>query len=301
MQFDRLPPALRDWFRETIARGTSRAAALDALIGAGYQRSYAEEAVVCAWNRIGPPPVAASDLRIVDPSVVANDDALPQALTAAGGATTPNRIAVDGREIEVRFALKSPRVVLFGNLLSASECDELIEQSRGKLERSSVVNAATGAYDIHPHRTSLGAHFRRGENGLIRRIEQRISTLLDFPVVHGEPIQVLHYRPGAEYRPHFDYFDPAQPGSDKVLAMGGQRVATLVMYLNDCAAGGATVFPQLGLEVMPQRGSALYFAYTATDGALDARSLHGGAPVLAGEKWVATKWLREFEYVGPSA
>ena len=52
---------------------------------------------------------------------------------------------------------------------------------------------------------------------------------------------------------------------------------------------------------MPQRGSALYFAYTATDGALDARSLHGGAPVLAGEKWVATKWLREFEYVGPSA
>jgi prolyl 4-hydroxylase len=23
------------------------------------------------------------------------------------------------------------------------------------------------------------------------------------------------------------------------------------------------------------------------------RTLHGGAPVLEGEKWVATKWLRE--------
>ncbi|MEG2153645.1 MAG: 2OG-Fe(II) oxygenase [Burkholderiaceae bacterium] len=301
MQFDRLPPALRDWFRDAIARGTTRAAVIEALVGAGYQRAYAEEAVVVAWNQLGPPPVAVSDIRLVDPAVVANDEAVGAGVSRAAPHATPNRVVIDGHEVELRFALKAPRVILFGQLLTEAECDEMIERSRDKLERSSVVNADTGVYDVHPHRTSLGTHFRRGENPLIRRIEQRIATLLDFPVIHGEPIQILYYRAGAEYRPHFDYFDPARPGSDKVLAMGGQRIATLIMYLNDCAAGGATVFPVLGLEVMPHRGDALYFAYTAADGTLDERSLHGGSPVVSGEKWIATKWLREFEYVGPSA
>lgn len=298
MSFDDLPPALRDWLRNTIRSGVQRSALLDSLISAGYRPDYAEAALSAAWGALSAPSVVASELRVVDPAVLA-----PQDLTATRPATsaTPNRIDVDGHVVELRMALASPRVVLFGNLLSADECDELIELSRHKLERSSVVNAATGDYDIHPHRTSLGTHFRRGENALIARIEGRIAKLLEFPVEHGEPVQILYYRPGAEYRPHFDYFDPALPGNDKVLAMGGQRVATVVMYLNDCEVGGATVFPQIGLEVTPQKGDAVYFAYVAADGALDERSLHGGAVVEKGEKWIATKWLREFEYQGPSA
>jgi prolyl 4-hydroxylase len=192
-------------------------------------------------------------------------------------------------------------VLLFGDLLSADECDEMIRLSRGKLARSSVVNAATGDYDVHPDRTSEGTHFQRGENPLVRCIEQRISELLSYPVDHGEPIQILHYGPGAQYRPHFDFFDPELAGNDKVLAMGGQRVATLVMYLNDVAAGGSTVFPEVGLDVLPRRGSAVYFAYASDDGQLDRRTLHGGSPVASGEKWIATKWLRQREYSGPSA
>jgi prolyl 4-hydroxylase len=230
------------------------------------------------------------------PSTPAEAQSLSQQLVQM-----PNTIATADREIHMLFALTAPRIVLFGNLLSPEECDRMIELSRDKLERSSVVNAETGAYDIHPHRTSRGTYFNRGENELIRRIEARIAELVQFPLENGEPIQVLHYEPGGEYKPHFDYFDPKQPGNEQVLTQGGQRVATLVMYLNDVGAGGSTVFPEVGIDVLPRRGNAVYFAYCTENGVLDPRSLHGGSPVGSGEKWIATKWIRERAYVGSGA
>ena len=213
----------------------------------------------------------------------------------------PNTIATVDRGVHMLFALTAPRIVLFGNLLSADECEQMIEMSRGKLARSSVVNNETGAYDIHPHRTSDGTYFYRGENDLIRRIEQRIADLVQYPEENGEPIQILHYQPGGEYKPHYDYFDPRQPGNEQVLTQGGQRIATLVMYLNDVETGGSTVFPEVGIDVLPRRGNAVYFAYCSETGALDSRSLHGGSPVGGGEKWIATKWFRERQYVGSGA
>lgn len=86
-----------------------------------------------------------------------------------------------------------------------------------------------------------------------------------------------------------------------MLQQGGQRIATLIMYLNDVEAGGSTVFPEVGLDVLPRRGNAVYFAYCTETGVLDPRSLHGGSPVGAGEKWIATKWFRQGEYVGSGA
>jgi prolyl 4-hydroxylase len=143
-------------------------------------------------------------------------------------------------------------------------------------------------------RTSDGMFFERGENDIVARIEQRIAALLRWPVEFGEGLQVLRYAPGAQYRPHYDYFDPGEPGTPTILKRGGQRVATLVMYLQEPEQGGATTFPDVGLEVAPKRGTGVFFSYERPDPA--TRTLHGGAPVLAGEKWVATKWLREREF-----
>jgi prolyl 4-hydroxylase len=137
--------------------------------------------------------------------------------------------------------------------------------------------------------------FERGEAPLIARIEQRIADLLQWPVDHGEGLQILRYRPGAEYRPHHDYFDPVHPGTERILQRGGQRLASLVMYLNTPEGGGATTFPDVGLEVWPVRGNAVFFSYDRPHP--DTRTLHGGAPVKVGEKWVATKWLRQGVFV----
>jgi prolyl 4-hydroxylase len=125
----------------------------------------------------------------------------------------------------------------------------------------------------------------------VDRIERRIAALLRWPQTHGEGLQILRYRPGAQYQPHFDYFDPAQKGTAHILARGGQRVGTLVIYLNEPQGGGATTFPEAGLEVAPIKGQAVFFSYDRAHPSTG--TLHGGAPVLAGEKWVATKWLRQ--------
>jgi prolyl 4-hydroxylase len=210
--------------------------------------------------------------------------------------TSPNEIETSDHKVEILFALKAPRVVLFGNLLTHEECDQLIALARPKLQRSRVVNAATGTYDIHAARTSSGTHFDRGENELVRKIEVRIAELLGIPLEKGEPIQVMRYMPDAEYKPHFDFFDPAWPGNWKLLSIGGQRIATLIMYLNDVEAGGSTIFPKVGLNVLPRKGNAVFFAYSNGTGELDRHTQHGGRPVGVGEKWIATKWLRIRDY-----
>jgi prolyl 4-hydroxylase len=210
-------------------------------------------------------------------------------------AGSPSVLQVHDREVRVLLTLQNPRVVVFGGFLSDEECDELVAAASPRMTRSETVVNETGGNEVNAARTSDGMFFGRGESTLCERIETRIAALLNWPVVNGEGLQVLHYRPGAEYKPHHDYFDPAQPGMAAVLKRGGQRVGTLVMYLNTPLQGGGTVFPDVQLEVAPIKGNAVFFSYERAHAS--TRTLHGGAPVIAGEKWVATKWLREGEFV----
>jgi len=219
------------------------------------------------------------------------DRPVPEPSIADGRAV----VMADGRPVKIAMSLRLPRVVLFADLLDAQECEALIDLARPRLARSQTVDTATGGSEVNTARTSDGMFFERGESALIQRIEQRIAALVNWPVDHGEGLQVLRYRPGAQYEPHHDYFDPARPGTPRILERGGQRVGTLVIYLNTPTRGGATIFPDIGLDVAPVRGSAVFFSYDRPDPA--TRTLHGGAPVLEGEKWVATKWLREGVFV----
>jgi prolyl 4-hydroxylase len=195
------------------------------------------------------------------------------------------------KDVQVLASVLHPRVVVFGGLLRPEECEELIALARARVKRSSVVHTESGNDEIHEARTSEGTYFNRGANALCQRIEARIAALLDWPVENGEGLQVLRYGVGAEYRPHFDYFDPGKPGMQSILKRGGQRVGSVVMYLNTPRIGGATIFPDGKIEVGAIQGNAVFFSYDRPHPM--TRSLHGGAPVIEGEKWVATKWLRE--------
>jgi prolyl 4-hydroxylase len=202
--------------------------------------------------------------------------------------------ALKDQTIEVQLALTRPRLVLFRNFLSHQECDSLIRLARDRIEASEVIDMQSGSTRHDQGRTSSGMNFQRAETPLIERIEKRISALLRWPYEKGEALQVLRYRVGQEYQPHFDYVDPTQPGAGPFLARGGQRVATFLMYLNTPEDGGGTNFPDAGLEIAAHKGSALFFSYDRPDP--NTLTRHGGMPVRAGEKWVATKWLREAEH-----
>lgn len=215
----------------------------------------------------------------------------PKPMPEPSLAQSPSSLWAHDREVRVLLNMRQPRVVVFGGFMSDEECDALVALASPRLARSETVDNSTGGSEVNEARTSEGMFFGRGEGELIRHIEARIAALVNWPAENGEGLQVLHYQPGAEYKPHYDYFDPAQPGSSTILRRGGQRVGTLVMYLNTPQQGGGTTFPDVQLEVAPIKGNAVFFSYDRADPS--SRSLHGGAPVLAGEKWVATKWMRE--------
>mgnify|MGYP001424697164 CR=1 FL=1 len=271
---------LKRWILEQARDGHSPESVLAAMQASGWQTDVAIRALEDTLQQHLKPAVAAP------PGGGAGVPVPDLNLTGS-----PSRIDAGDREVEVIATLGSPRVVVLGGLLSDEECDGLIEAARPRLARSLTVQTQTGGEEMNPDRTSQGMFFQRGESELISRIEARIARLVQWPVEHGEGLEGLRYRQGAEYKPHYDYFDPGEPGTPTILKRGGQRVGTVVMYLNQPEQGGGTTFPDIGLEVAPVRGNAVFFSYDRPHPA--TRTLHGGAPVIAGEKWVATKWLRE--------
>ena len=207
-----------------------------------------------------------------------------------------DQVQIGDQLIHISFRHASPEMAVFDHLLSDTECDGLIALSKPKLKSSNVVDPLTGDFTPHHNRTSDGTYFQRAENALVSKIEARIATLLGYPVENGEGIQVLHYTVAKEYKAHYDFFDPNTDGGRQHMQRGGQRVATLIMYLNDVEAGGATFFPHANISIQPKKGSAVYFVNANQAGEVDPMSLHGGAPVQRGEKWIATKWIRQAKY-----
>lgn len=202
------------------------------------------------------------------------------------------------RDIRVLVRVARPVIAVLDNVLDATECDGLMAMARSRLERSAVVSPDSGSNTVMDIRTSEGAYFHRAENELIQRIDARTAAIMQLTEEHGEGLQVMRYGVGGEYMPHYDYFAPEQKGSASHIASGGQRVSTLIMYLDDVQAGGETIFPRIDFSYVPRKGQGLYFEYAAADGSLDPLSLHGGAPVTAGEKWIITKWMRERPFAG---
>lgn len=198
-------------------------------------------------------------------------------------------VTIDGHTVHVLTELRDPRLVVFGNLLTPEECNELIASAGSRLERSTVTDGNDSS--ISQVRTSSGMFFERGETPLCARIEARIAALLDWPVEYSERMQVLRYGKEQQYEPHHDYFEPPEGAWAPVFRDGGQRVGSVVIYLNTPAVGGSTVFPDIPLEVRAVAGNAVFFAYDKADAS--SRTLHGGAPIGEGEKWAAVKWFRQ--------
>lgn len=191
-----------------------------------------------------------------------------------------NIIKTTDKEIHIVGKIDEPLILILENVLSHAECDALIDLAKNRLQRAKIGKSHVES-DI---RTNSSVFFEQSENESIQIVEARVSELMSIPVSHAEPLQILHYKPGEQYRPHFDYFT-----SDNVV---NNRISTLVMYLNDVEEGGETYFPSLHFAVTPKKGSAVYFEYFYNDHGLNELTLHGGNPVAVGEKWVATQWMR---------
>ena len=273
---------LLKWVNECLARGHSAESLTASALQTGWHEAVVRATVAEA---VGRELVADRDGLRPAGSPVPEPD-----LTQA-----PTFIQTSDRRVDIVTVVKYPRVVVFGNLLSDEECESLIALAQPKLARSHTVDNQTGGEEVNSARTSDGMFFARAEHPVVESVEKRLAELLKWPFENGEGLQILRYRMGAQYVPHYDYFDPAQPGTATIVQRGGQRVATSVMYLRTPERGGATIFPDIGLEVQTVKGSGVFFSYDRPHP--DTKTLHGGTPVTLGEKYVATKWLRESEFI----
>lgn len=282
-------PELLRWIDEQLGRGCDPDEMVEAMVTVGHARRSAEALIArAAGKSVGVPgPAEPGPADAMEPVEVPE----PLTVSLASGANT---LDVGDRQVDVLVNFHHPRITVFGGLLSDDECDALIAASRPKLAPSETVDRASGGTEVNAARTSEGTYFFHDASPLVETINRRIAKVTRWPLSHGEPLQILRYGVGAEYQPHYDYFSLEDPGTPKLLEHGGQRVGTLIVYLNTPDAGGATVFPDLGLEVAAHRGNAVFFSYDRP--IPETRTLHGGTPVTAGEKWIATRWMRQSAY-----
>ena len=214
---------------------------------------------------------------------------LPVGRTAAAG---------DPAVIWVEMLSDSPRVMLFHNFLGADECQALIAMAEPRLARSTVqANGLEESRDRTSYTTNLG----KSETLLVRTVERRVVALSGgYPLDNLEPLQVVRYKPGQFYKPHYDYFPRGKKGTAEALRRGGQRTVTFFIYLNalpDDEPGGGTSFPKLGLTVRPRLGTALFFSNLLPDGREDPRVLHSGDTLQHAVKYGLNAWFRQQAFV----
>ena len=189
----------------------------------------------------------------------------------------------------------SPLIRIVDGQLSELECGLLVGTAQARLRRSTVHNMASGSSGRHPIRTSSDFTLDSLEEDFVLRwIQTRLASVAGCRLVQAEPLVVLHYAPGEEYRPHRDDLDAKSLVRSRPQA--GQRWRTIITYLCDVESGGETEFPLLALRVSPRRGRSLIFENLGPEGQPEPHSLHAGLPVRSGTKWLATLWLRQRPY-----
>ena len=190
-----------------------------------------------------------------------------------------------------------PILYVVKDFISHLECAAFIEASAGKLKPSTVISP--DKHIQHESRTSENCWIEHDANDIVHEVSKRLSILTQIPIRNAEQYQFVFYKTGTEYKPHFDAFDFATEDGKKNWEPGGQRMVTVLVYLNDVEEGGGTGFPELGITVEAKKGDVVVIHNTLTEipasshPKIHPKSLHAGLPVLKGEKWMVNLWFRE--------
>uniref|UniRef100_A0A665V3R1 Prolyl 4-hydroxylase subunit alpha-1 n=1 Tax=Echeneis naucrates TaxID=173247 RepID=A0A665V3R1_ECHNA len=185
-----------------------------------------------------------------------------------------------------------PYIVRYLDIISDKETERVKQLAKPRLRRATVHDPQTGKLTTAHYRVSKSAWLTGYEDPMIEKINQRIEDLTGLEMDTAEELQVANYGVGGQYEPHFDFGRKDEPDAFKELGTGN-RIATWLFYMSDVAAGGATVFPDVGAAVWPQKGTAVFWYNLFASGEGDYSTRHAACPVLVGNKWVSNKWIHE--------
>lgn len=170
------------------------------------------------------------------------------------------------------------------SFLTSAEARYLTSLALPRMQPSVVVHPATGELVFDPVRRSSAAAFPfLAENPVVHAINRRIAKATDTACEQGEPMQILGYERGQEYRTH----------SDAIANEPNQRILTFLVYLTEDFEGGETSFPKLDLAIRGKVGDALLFSNVDAAGRPEPSMVHAGLPVIRGRKLLLSKWIRK--------
>jgi prolyl 4-hydroxylase len=186
---------------------------------------------------------------------------------------------------------KQPNICYYHGVFDGNECDFIIEESErtGRYERSMIYNTETQLSESTEMRTSTS--FVDKENKFdkikVKAYEIIKEKLPNISIKHIEQAQIQKYENTQYVKNHVDYFNI---NGKKIT--DSDKIATLIVYLNDDFGGGETLFNHFNIKINPIKGSALFFQYNYND-YLNEKSRHEGLPVIEGTKYIITFWVRE--------
>ncbi|XP_061400915.1 prolyl 4-hydroxylase subunit alpha-2-like [Musca vetustissima] len=182
-----------------------------------------------------------------------------------------------------------PYMVLYHDIISEHEIEELKNMARPDLKRATVYSDDNKQPIVVRTRTAKSTGIDEEISPTTQRLNQRIMDMTGMDTNGSEALQIMNYGLGGHYDTHYDFFNVS---SDLKVVKEGDRMATVLIYLSDVEQGGATVFPNIPTAVFPKKGSALVWYNLKNDLEGNWLTLHAACPVLIGSKWVANKWIR---------
>lgn len=202
-----------------------------------------------------------------------------------------NCIEKKGGAMRLKLLHQSPPVIVIENFFTEADCEDMKQATKSAHQVDSATFA--GALSTRTS-TSWFCHFRD-----VPVLLAKANRILNIPLQTMEEPQVVRYQKGQEFSWHYDEVPRPQ------LENGGQRLATLLVYLTDVddACGGGTAFRDLiqvdGSPVImqPKQGSALLFFPAFRDGSPDDRTLHRSESMTCDdEKWIVQMWVHKDAY-----
>ena len=186
---------------------------------------------------------------------------------------------------------EAPRIWTVRGFATPEICRWLVSRCQGRLTPSQMFDGQRARFLAT--RTCSDFPFTIIDGGVLMVLLRiRISLAVSLPVPHMEPPQIFHYAAGQEIKAHYDSLYDSEHGYGQAGAYRGDRLATLLLYLNDDYEGGELEFPHTGFRHRGRTGDAVFFA-SLRDGKRDRLSLHAALPITAGEKYILSQWIHD--------
>lgn len=187
---------------------------------------------------------------------------------------------------------EAPRMRIAKNFVAPAVCDWMMAQARDKLQPAKMQDAYGADPHVSVERTNSDFIIDIVEGDVVLTlVRARISAFIALPTVAFQPPQVLHYLPGQELKPHFDFLQRSV--SAEAAEEAGNQIMTVLVYLNDDYEGGETHFPRANIRHKGAKGDVMAFANVDPSGKPDTMTLHAGLPPTRGEKWLLSQWVRD--------